>query len=173
MTDYAIVVASALARQPLAFHSAAAIAEVAGIPEPTVRKVLRLLVQAQVVSSLRGSRGGYSLCRDASQTTVEEIVTAIEGPIAMTECCNDEVVPCEQELGCELRPNWKIINDAVTLALASITLQQMNAPLASGLVSLGATGRGKASLRPGQGQGQGQDDAAERREVLDREDRRT
>lgn len=128
LTDYAIVVASALARDPSASHPATEVAQLAAVPEPTVRKLLRLLVQGGVVSSTRGVKGGYRLSRKPQEIDLAQIVAAVEGPIAMTECCTDEV-DCEQESDCTLRPNWQMINDAIQSALASIDLEQMAAPL--------------------------------------------
>ncbi|MDF1565540.1 MAG: SUF system Fe-S cluster assembly regulator [Deltaproteobacteria bacterium] len=136
LTDYAIVVASALARDPRAFHRASEVAQAAAVPEPTVRKVLRLLVQGEVAQSTRGVKGGYRLSRAPREIDLAQIVAAVEGPIAMTDCCTEDV-GCEQESGCQLRPNWQMINDAIQSALASINLEQMNAPLPAGLVGLG------------------------------------
>ena len=127
LTDYAIVVASALARDPSVSHRATEVARLAAVPEPTVRKVLRLLVQGGVASSTRGVKGGYRLSRLPQEIDLAQIVAAVEGPIAMTECCTDEV-DCEQESACALRPNWQMINDAIQSALASINLEQMSAP---------------------------------------------
>jgi FeS assembly SUF system regulator len=136
LTDYAIVVASALARDPEGTHRASEVAELATVPEPTVRKVLRLLVQGGVAVSTRGVKGGYRLSRLPREIDLAQIVAAVEGPIAMTECCTDEV-DCQQESDCQLRPNWQLINSAIQSALASINLEQMSAPMPRGLVSLG------------------------------------
>jgi len=148
LTDYAIVVATALAGAPeesgdSAFR-ASEVAGVAGVPEPTVRKVLKLLVQGGVATSFRGAKGGYRLSRPAREIDLAQIVAAVEGPIAMTECCGEEP-ECEQESDCQLRPNWQLINDAVLGALSSITLEQMSAPLAPGLVRLGTAQRAVGS----------------------------
>lgn len=135
LTDYAIVVASALARDPSAAHRAAEVARVAAVPEPTVRKVLRLLLRGGIVTSTRGAKGGYRLARPPREIDVAQIVTAVEGPIAMTECLSEETA-CEQEVACVLRPNWQIINDAVHAALSSVTLEAMAAPRPEGLIPL-------------------------------------
>ena len=69
-----------------------------------------------------------------------EIVAALEGPIALTECISVEG-DCFHEPLCQVRSNWRRINEAVRQALEGITLAEMARPLAPKLVTLG---RGQA-----------------------------
>ena len=64
--------------QPLASHH---IAEARGIPERFLLKVLKPLVSAGVLRSVKGPNGGYRLARPATQVTVLEVIEAAEGPI--------------------------------------------------------------------------------------------
>jgi Rrf2 family protein len=57
------------------------IAEAQGLPERFLVKVLKPLVSAQVLLSLRGPNGGYRLARPPRTITLLEIVEAVEGPI--------------------------------------------------------------------------------------------
>src|SRR5260370_17930321 len=70
-----------------------------------------------------------------------EIIAALEGPIAITECI-DEVGDCAHERLCPVRSNWHRINEAVLGALQGITLAEMVHPLAplEALVTLGRRG---------------------------------
>ncbi|MBT8075339.1 MAG: Rrf2 family transcriptional regulator, partial [Gammaproteobacteria bacterium] len=86
MTDYAIMVMVELHGLRGEVLSAHALAERSHLELPTVSKVLKLLVKTDLVASYRGPSGGYSLERDAEEISVAEIIAAIEGPIAMTEC---------------------------------------------------------------------------------------
>src|SRR5689334_3530940 len=52
-----------------------------GIPEKFLTKVLKPLVSAQILRSLRGHRGGYRLARPASKITLLEVVEAVDGPV--------------------------------------------------------------------------------------------
>ena len=56
-----------------------------------------------------------------------EVIAAIEGPIAMTECSIEEGL-CSQEEQCELRSNWQRISLAVADALHNVSLAEMGAP---------------------------------------------
>jgi FeS assembly SUF system regulator len=122
LTDYAVVLASRLAICETA-EAVSDLARVTEIPAPTVSKVLKLLAKGGVVTSTRGANGGYTLSRPAHAITVADIVTSIEGPIAVTECVDDNT--CEHEGHCGVRGNWQRINDAVLTAISGITLADM------------------------------------------------
>jgi FeS assembly SUF system regulator len=136
MTDYAVVLATHLAAAE-GPHAARDLAIQTQIPEPTASKVLRKLTRAGVVMSHRGAKGGYALARSPRQIGVNEVIEAIEGPIAVTEC-SDETTDsfCEYETNCGVRANWQRINVAVHKALSEITLADMAMPGTSELVSI-------------------------------------
>jgi len=64
--------------QPTASHI---IAEKRGIPERFLLKVLKPLVSAQVLTSVKGPNGGYRLARPASDISMLEVLEAVDGPI--------------------------------------------------------------------------------------------
>lgn len=57
------------------------IAQKRGIPERFLLKVLKPLVAAQVLTSVKGPNGGYRLARPANDISVLEILEAVDGPI--------------------------------------------------------------------------------------------
>jgi FeS assembly SUF system regulator len=128
LTDYASVVLTVLAGAPETVMSAAGLAERAGLEAPTVAKVLKPLAQAGLVHAFRGASGGYRLARAAEDITLVEIVEAMEGPLAMTEC-SVHAGQCGIERSCGARANWRRINDVVADALRSVTLAEMIAPV--------------------------------------------
>ena len=149
MTDYAVVLATHLASAD-GPHAARDLALQTQIPEPTASKVLKKLARAGVVVSQRGAKGGYALARPAAQVGIHEVIEAIEGPIAVTEC-SDETTDssCEYETNCEVRANWQRINLAVQSALADISLADMAVPGAAELVSLSLSSADANRLRAG------------------------
>lgn len=130
MTDYGIVLMSYLAAHPQARHSAHSLSDAVIMPQPTVRKVLKSLCGAGLLNSERGAQGGYRLARDPAQVSVAQIITALEGPIALTECVSDDI-HCEQETHCAVQTNWARINDAVFHALDEVKLSHMLVPATS------------------------------------------
>src|SRR5215213_7939165 len=64
--------------EPTASH---VIAAKKGIPERFLLKVLKPLVSARVLLSIKGPNGGYRLARPANDISVLEIIEAVDGPI--------------------------------------------------------------------------------------------
>jgi FeS assembly SUF system regulator len=119
--------------EPEAEHaSVRALAAATGVPEPTVRKVLKTLAHAGIVSSVRGTHGGYALARPAADITVAEVVIAVEGPIAVTECASEATAgACDLEGRCNVQGPWQRISAAIRDALDKLTLAEMAIPVAS------------------------------------------
>jgi len=127
LTDYAILLMVELNREGETL-SAHVLADRIHVEVPTAGKVLKLLAGAGLLKSYRGSSGGYRVTRPASEVSVAEVIAAIEGPIAMTECSVEPGL-CHQEDSCGLRSNWRRISLAVAHALANVSLAEMSAPL--------------------------------------------
>jgi FeS assembly SUF system regulator len=127
LTDYATVVLTVLAGEPEAVLSASGLAERAGLEAPTVAKVLKPLAQAGLVQAFRGVAGGYRLARPPREISLVDIVEAMEGPLAMTEC-SVHAGQCGIEHSCGARANWRRINDVVADALRGVSLADMTAP---------------------------------------------
>jgi FeS assembly SUF system regulator len=128
LTDYATVVLTVLAAHVGEILSATELAEQSGLETPTVAKLLKPLAQAGLVEGLRGVHGGYRLARAATAISLIEIVEAMEGPLAITECSQDHN-QCGIAHQCGVRSNWRLINDVVAQALRGVTLAQMLHPL--------------------------------------------
>src|SRR5262245_14868070 len=65
-------------QHPIASHNIAAERK---IPERFLLKVLKPLVSAQILLSIKGPNGGYRLARAANDINVLEIIEAVDGPI--------------------------------------------------------------------------------------------
>ncbi len=124
LTDYATIVMTCLAEAKADVMSAQQLAERARLEVPTVSKLLKQLAHADLVESRRGVNGGYRLARKPDQISFADIVTAMEGPIGMTECCAQSGL-CDHESHCGVRVNWQRISDAIRIALESVTLADM------------------------------------------------
>jgi FeS assembly SUF system regulator len=127
LTDYAIMVMAELSAAAGQVVSAQTLAERCSLELPTVSKLLKLLSREGLVRSFRGASGGYRIERAAEDISVAEIITAIEGPIAMTECSIDPGL-CQQEDSCNLRSNWQRISTAVAEAMEQVSLAEMARP---------------------------------------------
>lgn len=135
--DYGIVLMSRLAADPGRLHTAAELAAETHLPAPTVSKILKLLARAGLLASHRGVHGGYVLARAPQELSVAQVIGALEGPIAITECIDETPGLCSQEAFCPTRGNWHQINRAIRQALEAISLAEMTQPLPAELVKLG------------------------------------
>ena len=82
------------------------------------------LRNAGLVSSIRGSRGGYRLARPPSEITLKDIFLTIEGPINLVDCIPSET-QCARSEHCAARDVWKEIGDKIQDVLQSVTLEQL------------------------------------------------
>ena len=125
LTDYAVVVLVRLSHGE-ACQTAPGIALATGVPEPTVAKVLKALAAVHLVLSQRGARGGYRLARGLAEISVAQVVTAIDGPIALTACVEGSGAGCEAEQHCPVRGRWDPVNTAIRAALSAISLADLD-----------------------------------------------
>lgn len=130
LTDYGVALMAQLAsngRQELA--TAPDLAEALQLPLPTVRKILKVLAKENLLVSQRGAAGGYILAREPREITLLDMVGALEGPMALTECASGEPCGCDRENVCGLRDNWSMVNSLLQNTLQSYTLEQMTGSL--------------------------------------------
>jgi len=124
LADYATVIMRDMAIIDRGL-SGAEIAQNTAIQLPTVRKLLKQLLKAGLLISERGANGGYQLARPSDQINLANIVEAIDGPLALTECS----LPsgnCAISTHCENKENWHVINQVVKAALSEVSLRQMS-----------------------------------------------
>jgi len=125
ISDYGIVLMACLAGQPAESRlSAREIAERTQLPLPVVSKILKSLTRQGLLLSQRGPHGGYGLARRPDSINVVEMITALEGPIGLTECTMHPG-HCVQEASCHVRKPWQQINHVVRSALARVTLAEL------------------------------------------------
>jgi FeS assembly SUF system regulator len=130
LSDYGIVLMVELAGRGGGQYNARELAEGAGLPLPAVSKILKTLARQQLLVSHRGAKGGYSLARAAAEITAAEMITALEGPIGLTQC-TIEPGECIQEASCHVREPWQRINAVMRDALSSISLADLACPVGS------------------------------------------
>jgi FeS assembly SUF system regulator len=130
LTDYAIVILAHLARAQGTL-TAQELAARSRVPLPTVSKLAKELSKAGLVISHRGRNGGYGLARAAEAISVAEIVEALEGPIALTECSGPNKTDCGIEDTCLARESWDPVSRAIEDALRGLPLSAI-APFRAG-----------------------------------------
>ena len=123
MTDYATAVVLFM-QNDNKMLSSEQIAQAVGLENPTVSKVLKMLTKAGILNSLRGANGGYHLAKDIVDVSLYDVIAAIEGDTAITECTKTESL-CSQEQDCDTRSGWQQVNDDIKNILVKMTLKRM------------------------------------------------
>lgn len=116
MTDYAAVVLAEL-RRVGGPETAAGLADRTGLPNPTVARVLKLLVHAGFAKSARGRSGGYSAA--TGDVSLLELLEAIEGKVTISDCITAEGTCCAAMGRCPSSGSWTAVNESLRRVLAS------------------------------------------------------
>ncbi len=126
LADYGVVLMTRMASRPKGVHNTMDLSLLTGLPTPTVSKVLAKLGRHGLVRSVRGAKGGYRLVQSPENISVAEIISAIEGPIALTQCLEHTLGCCDIEPLCPSRYGWQVINDTVRRSLESVSLAEIS-----------------------------------------------
>lgn len=95
-----------------------------GMSTLSLHQILFRLMRAGIVRGARGPAGGYVIAADPRKVTLADVVRAVEGPVALTKCTNEQLPEprCEREDRCGARPLWERLNRLILDALEGITL---------------------------------------------------
>ena len=95
-----------------------------GIPLKYPEQIALILREAALITSVRGTSGGYELPRDPSKTDLLEIVESLEGPLSFVRCVQDPA-SCDRINSCAANEIWKKVSQKSSKVLKSYTLTDM------------------------------------------------
>src|SRR5690348_2454196 len=123
--DYAVRVMIHLAGLPAGTRvSRTDLSKAVSGPEQFLCKVLQNLTRAGLMNSHRGNTGGFELSSRQRQTTLLEVVEAIEGPVRLNLCL-DTAHHCVRQSWCPARGVWSEAQQALTGVLAGVTVTDL------------------------------------------------
>lgn len=107
--------------------SIAAMSKASSVPMPYLEQLIGPLRRAGLVESTRGARGGYRLTRSPDAVKIGDVYRVMEGPVAPMECVSEDITEqtCPLIEGCETRPVWMRMRDAIAETLDSTTLEDL------------------------------------------------
>ncbi len=76
-----------------------------------------------LVDSVRGPGGGYTLAKPPEQMSVAEIIRAVDEPIDATQCGGNE--NCKEEQRCMTHELWTTLNEKMYDYLSSVRLADL------------------------------------------------
>ena len=87
------------------------------ISEKYLESIVKTLVQAGILTGLRGKGGGYRMRVSPEQCTVGQILRLMEGTLAPVACLDAKSPTCARMADCRTLPMWKglyeVINEYV------------------------------------------------------------
>jgi Rrf2 family transcriptional regulator, iron-sulfur cluster assembly transcription factor len=122
--EYAIRGIIYLAQQPPGQVSLISeIAAAAEVPQTFLAKIFQSFAKLGLVTSSRGTGGGFLLARPASQITLREVVEAVEGPIVPNRCLTGSA--CNRGGPCKVHDIWRRVQTEVVSVLDSVTIETL------------------------------------------------
>lgn len=96
------------------------------ISENYLEQLIALLKKAKLVGSIRGAQGGYFLTRAPKDITIGDILRALEGSLAPTDCtCENGEFHCELNDKCVTKSVWEKIRDGINEVVDGINLEEL------------------------------------------------
>lgn len=106
------------------FVTVISISEKLGISKIYLEQVFSLLKRAKLVTSIKGSQGGYHLSKPSGRITAYDILQAVE--ISLFEKTENSVIDSSEEIENSLRSLvWENLDSAVAKVLKSVTLEDL------------------------------------------------
>lgn len=93
------------------------------LSESYLEQLLAKLKKAGIVTSVRGTNGGYRLTRSPEDISVGEVLRALEGSFSVMDCPEDQ--SCEGYDACITKYVWKRVNDSINQVVDSMSLEEV------------------------------------------------
>lgn len=126
-TDYALRMLAALVNDPDGVVSVRTAAHENGVPYSFARSIQHDLAVAGIVENTRGASGGMRLAVDPHETTLLQLVEAVQGPIILTGCLDrdGEGSACPKRATCHFSPVWCNAENLLRSFFSSVTLYDL------------------------------------------------
>jgi Rrf2 family protein len=108
--------------------SAREIARGHGIPPALLAKLMQRLARCGLVAATHGIKGGYRIARPAQSISLREVIEAIEGPLAMTDCHDPKSERCPQDSSCTVQRPLLEIQARIAALLAETSVRDLGGP---------------------------------------------
>jgi len=95
-------------------------------PESFLSKVLQSLARAGLITSRRGQAGGFRITPRGRDSSMREVIEAVDGPICLNVCLAHGP-SCTRKAQCPAHPVWARAQRALFDVLSSVTVATMAA----------------------------------------------
>jgi Rrf2 family protein len=105
--------------------SAREVAERRGIPPRFLEQLFVALRRAELVTAVRGARGGFALVKSPAETSVLSVVEALEGPLTSNVCDSERESGCIKSGSCAAAPVWSRATAALRDVFETTSLAEL------------------------------------------------
>ena len=125
-TDYGLRMMVALANsyESGELTSATQLVQEGNITHEVGRKMLQKLREAELIKSVMGPKGGFTLSKKPSEITLMEILTTLQGKCLLNTCL-DEQKGCEFKAQCGIHNELFSLQQLLDNYLANLTLEKI------------------------------------------------
>jgi Rrf2 family protein len=111
------------------------ISEATGVHRPYLVRILATLSTHEIITSKKGTGGGYALARAAKDINLRDVMRAIDGPVAPLSCVSLKWgKDCPEQERCHARSHiWLRVRDAMLAALAEVTVEDLAKDFQAGI----------------------------------------
>ncbi len=109
--------------------SAHALALEENLPEDYLQKILQQLKKAGIISSEKGSSGGYSLAKNEKNISIWEIILALDGeiiPFAPPKMTS--ITPYPKLTHCQTNVAWRKLSETIQNTLSNMSIADLITP---------------------------------------------
>lgn len=100
------------------------IASEMGLSGGYLEEIAACLKKAGLIAGKQGPGGGYRLARAPKEIALDEILTALEGPIELVDC-QSRGVACPVSDKCHSQKAWKTVQESIRSTLQNIRLEDV------------------------------------------------
>jgi FeS assembly SUF system regulator len=126
LADYAVLIICSFDSCKDKIVSSHQITNKTGLQKATVNKVLSILVRKKLLKTHRGVKGGYMPFKKLEDISVKELIEAVEGPVSLTDCIDNNARNCNLFDACITKHTWSLVNNAIRDTLESIKVKDIN-----------------------------------------------
>ena len=127
-SDYAVRIVYCLALSGCRMD-AKRIAEETGVTLRFSLKILRKLVAGGLITSYKGTKGGYELARGPEEISLADVIEEVEGPYALARCVSEHDYQCNRNKDscgiCKFHRIYSDISEMVRERLRSVKFSQL------------------------------------------------
>ena len=129
MADYGVLLLGHFAQHEEALASTSELAETYHMPRPVVANLLKEFTKAGLLESRRGLHGGYRLAHPATDISLLDVLSVIDGPVQLIDCAVLDIAGAASQCGyedvCPSRSPMRAVHRRIIDLLDGISLSEL------------------------------------------------